>query len=151
MVKFAIGQEDSLDSRSCWIVLAEDNPADVGLVRHVLREHAVDCELDVISDGEEVLSFINELDLDSKRCPDLLLLDLHLPKRDGNEVLKHLRASQRCGRMPVVILTSSDASWDRQNAEKKNEAIHHFRKPISLDEFLRLGNIIKDVIHRAPS
>jgi CheY-like chemotaxis protein len=136
---------------TCKIVLAEDNPADVGLVRYALREHAVDCELRVISDGDEVVTFINGLDLDSKLpCPDLLLLDLHLPKRDGNEVLRHLRASERCGRTPVVILTSSDASWDRQRADK-NAAIHYFQKPSSLDEFLQLGKIVKEVIGRAPS
>ena len=80
----------------------------------------------------------------------LLLLDLHLPKRDGNEVLTHLRASERCGRTPVVVLTSSDAAWDRERAEK-NAAIHYFRKPSSLEEFLRLGKIVKEVIGRAPS
>ena len=79
----------------CQIVLAEDNPADVGLVRHVLRAHAIDCDLRVMSDGEEVLSFITELDLNTTmRCRDLLLLDLHLPKRDGKEVLEHLRTSE---------------------------------------------------------
>jgi CheY-like chemotaxis protein len=133
---------------SCQIVLAEDNPADVGLVRAALREHGVDCELHV-SDGEEVLSFINSLDLDSKiPCPDLLLLDLYLPKRDGNEILKYLRASERCAQTPVVILTSSDAPSDHENAEK-NAAIHYFRKPSTLGKFLELGIIVKAVIVRA--
>jgi CheY-like chemotaxis protein len=62
-------------------------------------------------------------------CPDLLLLDLYLPKRDGNEVLAHLRASQRCGQIPVVFLTSSDATWDRENAAK-NYATHYFQKTV---------------------
>ena len=136
---------------TCQIVLAEDNPADVGLVRYALREHAIDCELRVISDGEEVVSFIDHLDVDSKiPCPDLLLLDLHLPKRDGNEILKHLRSSERCGRTPVVVFTSSHESWDLQNAER-DAALHFFKKPASLDQFMRLGNIIKEVIHRASS
>jgi CheY-like chemotaxis protein len=109
---------ESYSSRQ--IVLAEDNPADVGLVRAALREHGVDCELHVISDGEGVLSFIDSLDLNSKiPCPDLLLLDLHLPKRDGNEILKYLRASGRCAQTPVVILSSSDAPSDHENADKK--------------------------------
>jgi len=136
---------------TCQIVLAEDNPADVGLVRYALREHAIDCELRVISDGEEVVSFIDRLDVDSKiPCPDLLLLDLHLPKRDGNEILKHLRSSERCGRTPVVVFTYSHESWDLQNAER-DAALHFFKKPASLDQFMRLGNIIKEVIHRASS
>jgi hypothetical protein len=74
------------ESCSSWqTVLAEDNPVDVGMVRAALREHGVDCELHVIGDGEEALSFIDSLDLNSKiPCPDLLRLDLCLPKRDGN-------------------------------------------------------------------
>ena len=120
-------------SSPCQIVLAEDNPADVGLVRQALRDHAVHCDLRVISDGEAVVTFIDGLDLDGKLpCPDLLLLDLHLPKRDGPEILRHLRASERCGQTPVVVLTSSEAASDRQSAEK-NAAIHYFRKSASLD------------------
>ena len=136
---------------TCKIILAEDNPADVGLVRYALREHGVDCELRVISDGEEVVTLIDGLDLDSRLpCPDLLLLDLHLPKRDGNEILRHLRASERCGRTPVVILTSSDTSWDRQRADT-HAAIHYFQKSSSLEEFMRLGKIVREVIGCAPS
>jgi len=131
------------------IVLAEDNPADVGLVREALREHQIRCDLRVISDGEEVVSFIDRLDLDAKHpCPDLLLLDWYLPKRDGIEILKHLRASQRCSQTPVVILTSSDSPQDRENAEQ-NAAIHYFRKPISLGQFMQLGSIVKQVISHA--
>jgi len=135
----------------CYILLAEDNPADVGLVRYTLTQHQVECELSVISDGDQVVSFINRLDGDSKLpCPDLLLLDLHLPKRDGMEILKHLRSSERCSRTPVVILTSSDSPLDKQTAEY-NAAIHYFRKPSSLDEFLTLGNIVRSVIEKPPA
>jgi CheY-like chemotaxis protein len=116
-----------------------------------LRDHSVDCELRIFSDGAEALSFIDSLDLDAKlRCPDLLLLDLHLPKRDSNGVLRHLRASERCAQTPVAILTSSDAHSDHENAEKL-AAIHYFRKPSSLDQFMQLGSIVKDVISRAQS
>ena len=85
------------------------------------------------------------LELLSRNEYDLLLLDLYLPKRDGNEILKHLRASERCAQTPVVILTSSDAPSDHENAEK-NAAIHYFRKPSSLGKLLKLGIIIKVVI-----
>jgi CheY-like chemotaxis protein len=81
---------------------------------------------------------------------DLLLLDLYLPKRDGNEVLTHLRASQRCGQIPVVVLTSSDATWDRENAAK-NYATHYFQKPSSLDKFMLLGRVVKEVMDRRQS
>jgi CheY-like chemotaxis protein len=132
----------------CHIVLAEDNPADVHLVRVALRQHAVDCQLRVITDGEEVLSFIRDLDLDlNVPCPDLLLLDIYLPKRDGNEVLKHLRSSERCSKTPVVIFTSSDAPADHKSAQD-HAAIHYFRKPMSLDQFMHLGQIVKEALKR---
>ncbi len=131
----------------CQILLAEDNPADVGLVRYALREHRVDCELRVISDGEEVLSFISLLDVDSNLpCPDLLLLDLHLPKRDGNEILTRLRSSERCGRTPVVIFTSSETPLDHHDL-KHMVALHYFRKSSSLVEFLKLGSIVRTLIN----
>jgi chemotaxis family two-component system response regulator Rcp1 len=133
------------------IVLAEDNPADVGLVREALREHNVHCELRVISDGEEALAFIDSLDMDANLpCPDLLLLDLYLPKRDGGEILTHLRASERCGRMPVVVLSSSGWQRDQQMVEK-NPPIHYFLKPISLEQFMDLGRIVKEVISHGQS
>src|SRR5881227_1055464 len=112
--------------RPCQIILAEDNPADVGLVREALREHDVQCDLRVISDGQEVLAFFSRLDRDIKMpCPDLLLLDLSLPKHGGQEILNHLRSSERCGQTPVIVMTSSDWSADREHAEK-NAALHYF-------------------------
>jgi len=132
----------------CQIVLAEDNPADVGLVRYALSKHDVQCELRVISDGEQALAFIDDLDLNSGLpCPDLFLLDLHLPKRDGHEILQHLRASGRCGQTPVVMLSASEAPSDVENAEKCG-AVHYFRKPPSLGQFMQLGIIVKQVINR---
>jgi CheY-like chemotaxis protein len=131
------------------IVLAEDNPADVLLVREVLEEHAIACNLHVIGDGEKVLRFIDGLDLDSKApCPDLLLLDMHLPKHDGEEILRRLRASERCGQIPVVALTSSESPHDQEQAEK-NAVVHYFRKTSSLSQFMQLGVIVKEVISRA--
>jgi CheY-like chemotaxis protein len=139
----------SMTCSPCQIVLAEDNPADLGLVKHALRAHQVECNLHVINDGEEVLSFINNLDLDSTiPCPDLLLLDRHLPKRDGREILKHLRPSERWGQTPVVVLTSSDSPSDRRDAEG-NAALQYFRKPSSLEEFMKLGMVVRAVIERS--
>jgi CheY-like chemotaxis protein len=130
------------------IFLAEDNPGDIELVREALREHAVHCELQVISDGEQALTFIDGLDLDSNiPCPDLLLLDLHLPKRGGIEILQRLRASERCGQTPVVIFTSSDSMPRPQNAGK-DTTVHYFRKPASLSQFMQLGQIVKEIVNR---
>jgi CheY-like chemotaxis protein len=107
------------------IFLAEDNPGDIELVREALREHDLDSNLP---------------------CPDLLLLDLHLPKRGGIEILKRLRASERCGQTPVVVFTSSDLMLRAQNAGK-DTAVHYFRKPASLSQFMQLGQIVKDIVN----
>jgi CheY-like chemotaxis protein len=135
------------------ILLVEDNPADVALVREALREHNLHCELQVLSDGHALIDLINSLDADYKiSCPDLLLLDLSLPRYDGRAILKYLRTSERCGRTPVVIVTSSDWLEDRETAEK-HAALHYFQKPASHDQFMQLGEIVKAVIagNEAPS
>jgi chemotaxis family two-component system response regulator Rcp1 len=133
------------------IVLAEDNPADVGLVREALRKHNVYCELRVISDGEAAVDFIDSLDIDvSLACPDLLLLDLYLPKRDGREILTRLRESGRCSRIPVVVLTSAD--WVRNEPVFESDgSLQYFVKPMSLNQYLDLGRIVKEVIGRGQS
>ena len=128
------------------IVLAEDNPADVGLVREALQEHAIQCDLRVISDGEQALDFVERLSRDTHLpCPDVFLLDLHLPKHDGGEILKHFRAIERCGKTPVVLLTSSDPLWEPLNSAK-HEATHYFQKPLALAQFMQLGSIVKELI-----
>jgi len=131
------------------ILLAEDNPADVFLVREALRRQEIECEIRVIADGEEAISFIDGLDADLKSpALDLLLLDLHLPKRDGEAVLNHLRASERSGQTPVIVLTSSESQTERQNVERHAD-VHYFRKPSSLNEFMELGEIVVNAMNNS--
>jgi chemotaxis family two-component system response regulator Rcp1 len=132
-----------------YILLAEDNPADVFLVRQALKGSGVPYNLRVLSDGEEAISFIDGLDNNSAiGCPDLLLLDMHLPKRDGDEILQRLRASGRCSRTPVVILTSSD--FPRNLEEAPQHATSYFRKPSDLHDFMNLGEVVKNIVDRVP-
>jgi len=134
---------------SRYILLAEDNPADVLLVREALEDRAVNCEIQVLADGERVVQFIQQIDADSSLpCPQLVLLDLNLPKRNGEEILKSLRASERCGQTPVVILTSSESPRDEANATRY-AALHYFRKPASLNQFMQLGDVVNEIIGRA--
>jgi len=131
---------------SQYILLAEDNLADVELVREALEDRAIGFELHVVEDGERAIDFIERIDRDSAlHCPRLFLLDLHLPKRDGAEVLRCLRASERCGQTPVLILTSSDSPKDRETAAR-NAALHYFRKPSSLEQYLQLGDVVKNIV-----
>jgi len=138
----------NLTHTSKYILLAEDNPADVQLVREALEDRAVACTLHVCSDGEIAVDFIERLDRDSTLdCPALLLLDLHLPKRNGEQILQSLRASERCGQTPVVIMTSSDSPRDFERATR-HAALHYFRKPSVLEEYLNLGDMVKEIVER---
>ena len=129
-----------------YILIAEDNEADVYLAKLALRDHGLADEVRVLVDGEEAFAFIDMLEAESG-APDviLMLLDLHLPKRDGLEVLRRLRAGRNGSRLPVVILTSSDSPYERAAVEGF-EKVHFLRKPSSLEEYLALGAIAKDLI-----
>lgn len=135
-----------MEITSKQIVLAEDNAADVVLVRQALHSHQIECDLRVIGDGEEAFAFIDRLDADGKiPCPDLLLLDLHLPRRNGDEILKRLRASERCAQTPVIVLTGSDSPQDHARAQK-NAVVEYFRKPADLEQFMTLGARVKEIV-----
>lgn len=123
----------------------EDNPADVGLVQEALYEHQVRYNLTVLSDGERALELIDRLDREKMDCPDLVLLDLKLPKKGGFEVLERMRTSVQCARVPVVILTSSNAQEDRALAAKLG-VTKYIRKPDRLDDFLKIGGVLKAIL-----
>jgi two-component system, chemotaxis family, response regulator Rcp1 len=125
------------------IFVAEDNPADVDLLRRSLEEHGTAYQLDVASDGAEALRFV-EVFLESA-IPDLILLDLNLPKHDGIEILKHVRRHQRLDSVPVIILTSSDSPKDRMSAVKLG-ITRYLRKASSLEEVMAIGAIINEVL-----
>lgn len=131
--------------RVSWIVLVEDNPGDVALVREALYEYDIRSELTVLFDGEKAFQLFDRLDRDRMRCPDLVLLDLNLPKRNGHEVLEHMRASVQCAHVPVVIVTSSNAREDRDKASKLG-ATRYIRKPHRLDEFIQIGAVLKEIL-----
>jgi chemotaxis family two-component system response regulator Rcp1 len=132
--------------RACSIFLAEDNPADSGLVRKALEEHGFAGELSVADDGEKAIRFIRSLDRTPfADCPDLVIIDLSLPRKSGREVLETMRRSERCRHVPVVILSSSDAQRDRADAALLG-ASRYIRKPSRLEDFLRLGAVFKEII-----
>jgi len=136
-------------NRKTWIVLVEDNPGDVRLVREAFYEHGLDYDLTVLADGERALRLIERLDRERIPCPDLLLLDIGLPKHGGFEILQRMRASEYCAHVPVVILTSSNAQKDRDTAAKLG-VTRYIRKPTRLDEFIRLGGVFKEILTSAP-
>ena len=128
------------------ILLAEDNPADVYLIREALREYSVCCTVRVASDGKDALQIIS--DKDSNEEPgrfDLIILDLNLPWHDGIEILQRIRQAAALAHVPVVILTSSDSTRDRQRATQIG-VTRYLRKPHNLKEFLNLGAVFKDLL-----
>jgi CheY-like chemotaxis protein len=125
------------------ILLAEDNPADVYLIEEALREHQVPFEIVVADDGEAAIRMIESGQVE----PDLVLLDLNMPKRSGGEVLMRLREHPQCRTLPVMVLTSSDSPVDREEAMRLG-ATSFIRKPTGLDEFLQIGAAIKELLAR---
>lgn len=128
-------------TRPVQILLAEDNPADVYLIEEALREHQVTFDIRVAADGEAAIALLAKGDLK----PDIVLLDLNMPKRGGGEVLDRLRKDSGDRQVPVIILTSSDSPSDQEEALRLG-ATCFIRKPTGLDEFLEIGATIKRLV-----
>jgi CheY-like chemotaxis protein len=145
---FTAGSGD-LGKRMLEVLLADDNPSDVYLIREALREHAVDCMLRVVSDGKDALEVISGATGNADAGSiSLVILDLNMPRHDGIEILQKLRESVVLGSVPVVVLTSSDSPRDRVLANDLG-ATRYLRKPSNLDEFLSLGAVFKDLLGQA--
>jgi CheY-like chemotaxis protein len=125
------------------VLLAEDNAADVYLIREALREHGVICELRVAPDGQEVLQVLTGASVRVSALK-LIILDLNLPRHDGIEILEWLRDTG-LRHIPVVVLTSSDSQRDRDLAMKLG-AVRFLRKPSDLEQFLSLGAVFKELL-----
>jgi len=123
----------------------EDNLADAGLVREALEEHGVEGDLLLLNDGDKAIRFVQELDARAVECPELVIVDLNLPKRPGRDVLEVLRKSNNCRDATIVVLSSSDAPQDKAEAFRLG-ATQYIRKPLRLAEFLELGAIFRDLI-----
>ncbi|HEX4594978.1 MAG TPA: response regulator [Bryobacteraceae bacterium] len=132
--------------RTPFVLLVEDSPADVYIVRESLKKHMKDVELQVLNDGEKAFALIEATEADDAApTPAILILDLNLPKRSGQEILRRVRQSSRFGRIPVVIFTSSDSPLDRAETTRLG-ATAYFRKPADLEEFMCIGKVVQSVL-----
>ena len=129
------------------ILLVEDNPADVYLIEEALKTHHLRFELEWMSDGEQAVACLSRI-AEQGSPPDLILLDLNLPRVDGKEVLARARAIPRLKDTLVAILTSSDSPADRRDTAALG-ANCYIKKPPTLDEFLSIGGIIKELLSTA--
>lgn len=126
------------------ILLVEDNPGDVRLTVEVLGNGKIHNNLSVVNDGVEALSFLyrNDNYSEAKR-PDLILLDLNLPKKDGHEVLAEIKTDKQLRRIPVVVLATSKAEKDILKVYDLS-ANCYIIKPVDLDQFIEVVKAIED-------
>ncbi len=131
------------------ILLAEDNSGDVILVQEALAAHHIENTLHVVTDGQKALDFVATMgEAQSAPCPDLMLLDMNLPKADGVAVLAAFREHKPCAHTPVIIVSSSDSPKDRSRVAVLG-VNHYFRKPPDFDEFMKLGQVVKELLEGA--
>ena len=122
------------DSR--LILLIEDNPGDVRLMKEALRESGLWVAVEVAADGDEALRFLNrESPHENARRPSLIFLDLNLPKGTSKDILQYIKNSPELRAIPVAVLTSSDADRDIREAYELH-ANCYLRKPVDLDSFI---------------
>jgi len=131
-------------ARGIDVLLVEDSPGDIRLTQEAFRAANSDIRLHVAMDGVEALAFLSQEGEHAKSPrPDLILLDLNLPKKDGREVLTQIRADERLKSIPTVILTTSDAAIDI-NQSYKLQANSYLSKPVQLDRFESVVRSIND-------
>lgn len=131
-----------------YILVVEDNSGDAELLRWSLRDHGLDRDLVVLTDGEKAIRFFSEIDEGGAPCPALVVLDLNLPKRTGLEVLQSIRERGTCRETPVVVFSSSTAPQDVQESRRLGANLY-IRKPSNLDEFLQVGGRLKALLEGA--
>jgi len=125
------------------ILLAEDNPGDVLLFREALRARNIEADLVVAEDGHKAITLLDGKSGD--RSPDLIVLDVNLPKRSGDEVLAWIRKEESLTRIPVVMLTSSASPADRDKATSLGASLY-IQKSSNLRELFEVGAIIEGLL-----
>jgi CheY-like chemotaxis protein len=126
------------------VLLVEDNPGDVRLTKEALKEGKLLNQLTVVGDGVEALSFLRKEGIYADALqPELILLDLNLPKKDGREVLAEIKADPNLRRIPVVVLTTSSSEEDILKIYDLH-ANCYITKPVDLEQFMGVVKSIED-------
>lgn len=138
---------------SVEVLLVEDNPGDVRLIQEVFKETKIKNILHVAYDGEEAIKMLRLEGKNPTRLPDLILLDLNLPKKDGRDVLKEIKKDEKLKCIPVVVLTSSIRDEDLIETYKNN-ANCYIAKPVDLDQLIKvvenIGEFWLDIVKLPP-
>ena len=133
-----------MSERQIQILLVEDNSGDARLTLEALKETTLYNKLQHVVDGVEALAYLRREGRHAHAArPDLILLDLNLPRKDGREVLAEIKADQELRRIPVVVLTTSQSEEDISKAYDLN-ANCYVAKPVDLDHFIKVVRIIEE-------
>jgi CheY-like chemotaxis protein len=133
-----------INSRTIEILLVEDNPGDVNLTRIALADREINVNLSVVADGVEAMNFLHRRgEYYQAIHPDLILLDWNLPRKDGREVLVEIKADEKLQRIPVVVLTTSQAEEDILKAYNLH-ANCYITKPVDFNQFVHIIQSIED-------
>ena len=125
------------------ILLVEDNKGDIGLIEEVFEEAKIKNNIHVAEDGEEALRYLlGKGKFSGSRHPDLILLDLNLPKKDGREVLREIKEDKNLHSIPVIVLTTSNAEKDILEAYDLH-ANAYVTKPLGFNEFIKVVESIE--------
>ena len=131
-------------SRPVNILLIEDNPGDVRLAQEAFKEGNINVDLNIAMDGMEAIDYLRKVgQYSSAPTPDLVLLDLNLPKKDGREVLSDIKADPILRSIPVVILTTSNAEQDILNSYNLHVNCY-INKPVDFDRFFDIIQKIEE-------
>jgi len=126
------------------ILLVEDNEGDILLTKEALEEVKLANNVSIARDGEIAIKFLNkEAPYENEDEPDLILLDINLPKINGLEVLKYIKTSEHLRHIPVIVLTTS-SSYDDVASSYRNYANCYIVKPVEIDDFLKAVSKIED-------
>lgn len=130
-------------TRAIEILLVEDNPGDARLTLEAFKEGKVINNVTVVRDGVEAMAYLRKQQPYSEaRHPDIILLDLNLPRKDGREVLAEIKSDEHLRTIPVVVLTTSTAEEDIARAYSSH-ANCYISKPVDLEQFLRVASSIE--------
>jgi len=126
------------------ILLVEDNPGDVRLTKEALADGKVINNLSVVFDGQEAMDFLHKKGKYAKAIrPDLIFLDLNLPKKDGREVLQEVKSDPKLKKIPIVVLTTSQAELDIMTSYEQH-ANCYITKPVDFGQFIKVVKSVEN-------
>ncbi|MFN3916386.1 MAG: response regulator [Flavobacteriales bacterium] len=130
--------------KSVHVLLVEDNEGDIVLTIEALDERKIINKISIVKDGKQALDFLEKKPpYEAEDLPDIILLDVNLPKKNGHEVLEHIKNSPSLKHIPIIMLTTSSLEKDI-NLSYENHANCYITKPVEVDDFLRVVNKIEN-------